>query len=146
MIVGYFASRSGQFKCIDCDELGDFYQERPGETSCDPCPLNTQRYLNLLSATNRSACQCNSGACWIARPAKALGMVQAVVCRVAGYYHPKGKAGEVCPPPLRGSVPIRCQLYERGLLSVLQECAKCTGRKQASVPFSASLWGRTHFC
>ena len=139
MIVGYFASRSGQFKCIDCDELGDFYQERPGETSCDPCPLNTQRYLNLLSATNRSACQCNSGACWIARPAKALGMVQAVVCRVAGYYHPKGKAGEVCPPPLRCSVPHTLPTLRTRLAFGFAGVCEMY-RAQASVPFSASLW------
>jgi hypothetical protein len=130
MIVGYFASRSGQFKCIACDELGDFYQERPGETSCDRCPLNTQRYVNLLSATNRSACQCNSGACCIARPAKALGMVQAVVwpgCRLLPS-EGQGRGGVPATSPLLCS-PYAA-LYERGLLSVLQECAKCKGRKR----------------
>ena len=34
--TGYFASESAQFSCIHCDDLGDFYQELTGQTSCEP--------------------------------------------------------------------------------------------------------------
>jgi len=61
-MTGYVAGKPGQFSCVNCDDLGDFYQELSGQMSCDPCPLNTQRYLTVLSATNRSACQCKTGA------------------------------------------------------------------------------------
>jgi hypothetical protein len=61
--LGFFQPEQGQFGCISCDRLGDFYQEQSGQTSCDPCAPNTQRFLKVLSAANRSACQCKSGAC-----------------------------------------------------------------------------------
>ena len=60
-VAGYYASTSGQFSCIHCDNLGDFYQERSGQTSCDRCAVNTQRYLGVLSAANKSSCQCKEG-------------------------------------------------------------------------------------
>ena len=61
MIVGHFQSEAGQFGCISCDNLGDFYQELPGQTSCILCATHTQRYIGVLSATNRSSCQCKEG-------------------------------------------------------------------------------------
>jgi hypothetical protein len=33
--VHYFASESGQFSCINCNRVGDFYQERSGQRKCD---------------------------------------------------------------------------------------------------------------
>ena len=60
--TGYFASESGQFSCINCNSVGDFYQERSGQRKCDACALNTQRYITDLSAANRSTCQCKAGA------------------------------------------------------------------------------------
>ena len=59
--IGYFASKSGQSLCNDCDD-GDIYQEESGQTLCKRCPPNTQRYLKVLTASNRSACQCKNGA------------------------------------------------------------------------------------
>ena len=47
--------------CNDCDD-GDFYQDESGRTSCERCPPSTQRYLKVLTASNRSACQCKNGA------------------------------------------------------------------------------------
>ena len=60
--TGYFASESGQFSCIDCNSVGDFYQERSGQSKCEACAPNTQRYITDLSAANRSTCQCKAGA------------------------------------------------------------------------------------
>jgi hypothetical protein len=69
---GLFQSERGQFGCISCD-IGDFFQEREQQSFCVPCPTNTQRYLGVLGAANRTACQCKQG-----------------------YFHPKGEAGEPC--------------------------------------------------
>ena len=59
---GMFQPMTGQFGCISCDNLGDFYQELEGQTNCTACPPSTQRYLGVLNAANRSACQCKAGA------------------------------------------------------------------------------------
>jgi hypothetical protein len=60
---GQFQPEEGQFSCISSDSLGDgFYQELHGQTSCQKCALNTQRYIGVLDGANRSACQCKSGA------------------------------------------------------------------------------------
>ena len=61
MIVGFFQSEVGQFGCISCDSLGGFYQEWAAQTSCTFCAKNTQRYFGVLSAANRSSCQCKEG-------------------------------------------------------------------------------------
>jgi hypothetical protein len=60
---GYFQSDEGQFGCISCDNLGDFYQELEGQTSCRACPANMVRYPGGASAANRSSCQCKEGEC-----------------------------------------------------------------------------------
>ena len=70
---GEFQSAPGQFGCINCDSLGNFYNELYAQPSCTPCALNTQRYLGLMSGTNRTACMCKEG-----------------------YYNPSGRAGEPC--------------------------------------------------
>jgi hypothetical protein len=59
---GYFQPDDGQFSCIDCDSLGDFYQEKSAQTFCEACLPSTQRYIGVLTAENRSACQCQEGA------------------------------------------------------------------------------------
>jgi hypothetical protein len=59
--AGFFQPYRGQLGCIDCDSLGDVYQERRGQTSCQVCMMHTQRYLGVLSAVNKSACQCKEG-------------------------------------------------------------------------------------
>ena len=63
MIVGYFQSEVGQFGCISCDSLGDFFQESQGQTSCQACAANTRRFgFGVLTAgNNRSSCQCKEG-------------------------------------------------------------------------------------
>ena len=58
VLVGFFARDAGQFFCVNCDNVGDVYQESPGATSCEACPENTVRYIGVLSSANRSSCQC----------------------------------------------------------------------------------------
>ncbi len=96
---GQFQPETGQYSCINCDRLGNFYQDRAGQTSCQHCEDNTQRYIGVLSAANKTACQCMAGA------PSSLGVLtlQSVwFCRLrwhpiafAGYYNPKLEAGEV---------------------------------------------------
>ncbi len=52
----------GQIGCINCDDVGDVYQEMPHQTSCLFCPANTQRYAGVMTAANITACQCKKGA------------------------------------------------------------------------------------
>ncbi len=59
--AGLFQPAEGQSSCISCDIL-DAYQELQGETSCQICPKNTQRYTGVLSAADKAACQCKAGA------------------------------------------------------------------------------------
>ena len=60
--AGSFQPEEGQFGCVSCDSLGnDVYQEQGAQTSCEACATNTQRYLGLLSAANKSSCQCKKG-------------------------------------------------------------------------------------
>jgi hypothetical protein len=92
-LTGYFARKVGQFSCISCDDLGDFYQELPGALSCNPCPQSTQRYVAVLSGTNRSACQCKNGA--FCQPGECHGHASRLFGRVAGYFDPTGMAGQV---------------------------------------------------
>ena len=56
-----FQSEPAQFECISCDRLGSFYQELPGRTICSACPVNTQRFLGVLSGATVAACQCKEG-------------------------------------------------------------------------------------
>ena len=60
--AGYFQPDEGQFGCLNCDSLGDFYQDLAGQLSCKSCAANTQRFVGVLTAVNRSACQCKPGA------------------------------------------------------------------------------------
>jgi hypothetical protein len=59
--AGYFQPSAGEGSCIHCDRLGNFFQDLVMQTSCQPCPASTQRYVGVLSAVNRSACQCKAG-------------------------------------------------------------------------------------
>ena len=59
--AGFFQPDSGQFGCLSCDSLGDFYQELEGQPSCRQCVNHTRRYLGVLSAASRSSCQCKEG-------------------------------------------------------------------------------------
>ena len=61
MCAGYFQPEAAQFGCISCDSLGDFYQELQGQSSCLACAEGTQRYVGVLTAENKSACQCKQG-------------------------------------------------------------------------------------
>jgi hypothetical protein len=60
--AGYFQPKEGQLACINCDDLGNFFQESIGTTVCQSCAQNNQRYIRVLSGANRSACQCKEGA------------------------------------------------------------------------------------
>ena len=60
--AGYFQPELAQSGCISCDSLGDFYQNQPGQTACVACAVNSQRYNGVLSAGNKSSCQCKEGA------------------------------------------------------------------------------------
>ena len=61
MCAGYFQPEAAQFSCISCDSLGDFYQELQGQSSCLSCVEGTQSYVGVLTAENKSACQCKQG-------------------------------------------------------------------------------------
>ena len=59
--AGYAQSNPGEVSCFNCDDIGDFYQENPGMSRCEPCPPNTGRYTDLKSVVggnNKSSCQC----------------------------------------------------------------------------------------
>ena len=60
-MAGYFQPDKGQFGCISCDVLGDYYQELSAQSSCVACPPSTQRFVGVLSAVTKSSCQCKEG-------------------------------------------------------------------------------------
>ena len=90
--AGYFQPEEGQFGCMNCDILGNVYQEHEAQTFCTFCAAHTQRYVGVLSARNRSSCQCKEGGSTTNSRHLLFGGV-AVVC--AGYYTPNAQAGEV---------------------------------------------------
>jgi hypothetical protein len=59
--IGYFQPDKGQFGCISCDILGDFYQELSAQSSCVACPPSTKRFIGVLTAATKSSCQCKEG-------------------------------------------------------------------------------------
>ena len=60
--TGLFQPDSGQFGCLSCDSLGDFYQEQRGQSFCQACAANTRRFVGVLTAgKNRSSCECKEG-------------------------------------------------------------------------------------
>jgi hypothetical protein len=97
--AGFFQPQEGQFGCISCDSLGDFYGELQGQTVCQHCAANTQRYLGVLSAANKSSCQCKEGGC------RSGGLCSVdfvrllfLKSRYAGYFNRNDRPGEVCSP------------------------------------------------
>ena len=60
-MIGYFQPNQGQFGCISCDILGDFYQELSAQSSCVACPPSTKRFIGVLTAATKSSCQCKEG-------------------------------------------------------------------------------------
>jgi hypothetical protein len=60
-MAGYFQANEGQLSCVNCDDVGNFFQESVGTTVCDPCPENTQRYVGKGSGSNRTSCLCKEG-------------------------------------------------------------------------------------
>jgi hypothetical protein len=99
--AGYFQPEPGQFGCVNCDSLGDAYQELSNQTSCRVCPPNTQRYLGVLDGANRSSCQCKEGlhrapfTASLPSPYTTTSLHRSPRHYLAGYYNSKGKAGEV---------------------------------------------------
>ena len=93
--AGYFQPEAGQFGCLSCDVLGDFYQEQEAQVSCEPCAENAQRYIGVLSAVNKSSCQCKNGATFDAFCRVQLQRLQLLCC--AGYYNRDNRLGEVRP-------------------------------------------------
>ena len=61
LYTGFFSSIAEQPSCLQCEDLGDFFQESAAQTFCVTCPTATRRYLGVLSAANRTACQCKEG-------------------------------------------------------------------------------------
>jgi hypothetical protein len=82
--------------------LGDFYQEQRAQESCEACPANNQRYVGVLSAANRSSCQCKKGVTLLSMHAK-LKLTRLPFPRCAGYFNRDGQAGEVREPRLAAS-------------------------------------------
>jgi hypothetical protein len=61
--IGFFQPRAEQSACVSCDDLGDYYQEKAGQTACSACPVNTARSVRQdVTAANKSSCQCIPGA------------------------------------------------------------------------------------
>jgi hypothetical protein len=61
--IGFFQPRAEQSACVSCDDLGDYYQEKAGQTACSTCPVNTARSVRQdVTAANKSSCQCIPGA------------------------------------------------------------------------------------
>ena len=60
-MIGYFQPNQGQFGCISCDILGDFYQEVFAQSSCVACPPSTKRFIGVLTAATKSSCRCKEG-------------------------------------------------------------------------------------
>jgi hypothetical protein len=56
--AGFFQNQPAQSACINCDYLGDYYQEEEGQTVCSSCPSNTRRYAGQGSGANRTSCMC----------------------------------------------------------------------------------------
>ena len=71
-----------------------FYQELLNQTFCETCPVHTQRFIGVLSASNASSCQCKEGTRLI--PDFDL---QLRLRLISGYYNALGKAGEVLSVP-----------------------------------------------
>ena len=93
LCIGYFQSEEGQFGCISCDSLGDFFQQSQGQTSCQACLTGAQRYIGVLDGANKSSCQCKAGA----PPTGPAGSkLTSKSSSFTGFYNPRRKAGEVC--------------------------------------------------
>ena len=142
-MIGYFQPNQGQFGCISCDILGDFYQELSAQSSCVACPPNTRRFIGVLSAATKTSCQCKEGAISATSPrwlACALYLRASVSMGppTAGYHNARLEAGEVCCSRHQ-SFPCAAS-YESGL----QECAKCT-RAQAPIPVASPSAARSLF-
>ena len=60
-IAGLFSRDAGQQSCVNCDAVGNAYQELPGQSSCQLCKPHSARYIGVLTSANRSACQCKEG-------------------------------------------------------------------------------------
>ncbi len=95
--AGFFQPDAGQFGCISCDSLGNFFQELQEQTSCQSCAAGTQRYVGVLSALNRSSCQCKEGAraCAICSHASSGRRWPSPLRVCAGYYTRNLQSGEV---------------------------------------------------
>ena len=60
---GYFRSKRNSLdKCLDCADIKDHYQDKPGRPSCKKCPENTERLLNTNGVyRTRHDCRCIEG-------------------------------------------------------------------------------------
>jgi hypothetical protein len=136
------------------DDLGDFYQDMLAQTKCTFCEANTQRYVGVLSATNRSSCQCKKGLhssaiprcplpCHL--PASGCSNVEIERREFSGYYHPEATAGEVsCVLSIATSrlsnlqAPIRPVLSDAVRYNL--ELAECFAAGMLCVPGRRILW------
>jgi hypothetical protein len=59
--AGYFQPKEGQLACINCDDVGDYFQEAIGATACQLCATHTRRYIGKGSGSNRTSCMCKEG-------------------------------------------------------------------------------------
>jgi hypothetical protein len=60
-IGSHVQGKPAQNNCRLCDDLGNFFQERAGQTECTSCPPNSQRYLGVLTGGDPRSCQCKEG-------------------------------------------------------------------------------------
>ncbi len=111
---GLFQSKAGQFGCITCDSLGDFFQELPVQISCEKCAYNTQRYLGVLSAVNRSSCQCKEGDASTSCAALRHLYSRRPLLALAGHFNAKAEAGEVLARTMLCPVRLVCCTHGHG--------------------------------
>jgi hypothetical protein len=146
-MAGYFQPDKGQFGCISCDVIGDFYQELSAQSSCKACPPSTQRFIGVLTAATKSSCQCKEGDVYMVTSLVGFSdlrllAVQASLTERAGpeRYDALRRFGShnelfasVLLAPLRLRFPrlasIRLMLGARSWTFRLQACEKCTTRR-----------------
>ena len=143
--IGYFQPDKGQFGCISCDILGDFYQELSAQSSCVACPPSTKRFIGVLTAATKSSCQCKEGAIFATCPRwLACTCICVHICarRFQRALPPQGTTTRDSRPARFVALAIDRFRALPAMSPGLQECAKCT-RAQAPIPVASPSAART---
>ena len=123
--------------CVSCDALGSYYQPAQGSTACVICATHTQRYVGVLSAANKTACQCKEGAAHArtrllpqARGrclcATTLHSLQARLCACCRLLQPNRNGWRGAFRTGQNGVFVFLQSEPNALNCFMQACEKCT--------------------